>query len=847
MFIFATVIGMVPRKVIAFGTAYNVSTSDTSIEVSKDQRNWQSGGGSFTEYSTVYFRVPASTDTISVKDSNDNEIAYWGVSASGQTASYGFHMPSSDVSISITFATEYKVRTNSTFVEISNDQINWQSEGSFIASSTVYFRVPSRAETISVKDSSNNVIEYWEASVASASGQTVSYGFYMPASDVSISITFATEFIVSTNNPLIEVSTDKENWQSEGSFSEYSTVYFRVPIQAEDLQVTDSQDKSIEIKIEKRRVTVESSNVIYNYYSFKTPSSDVSISIKELFTISVNDSRIEFSIDFQNTWHSEDYYASYNNHVYIRVPSTAESISFKNSNNEDVPFSEYSDPSFPDYSFYWTHMPDSDLIISIYEPYTILLPQIEHISFEFGMRSYDEDGNPVFLSGMFPYDENGNPLCGARKLVLFRYSVEDGYMIRDIDEEDYLSVLFDWSDDGLYCWLRPGDICEQRMPESNMELLIRNPEAIVCIPYTATLYSNGGAIDDTSWQADNLEFKTGFNIESDTIHLPIPTKENCTFAGWYTDPDFSGSPVTCIEKGTIGNVTLYAKWDTETDVGFSGHYLVLDDEICVNFRVDFPENFDPTGCYVEFLASDGEKSIVSYSAAKQVEGSASRDFSFPINALELAEDITATLYYGDGNTKVNTYSAMAYIQDAQVKFANDMRVLNLVNALHAYGYYMQQTDWKDDKPSHKAIPAPSMLLDAGDTNHCALYIDQYEVTKDFNSSGITDAKLSLTLTSKTAINVAVKLDDGVEMISSGYETIDIGGDTYYLFTLAKGIGPKGLGDDRAITITTSTGEAEITASAMAYVDLLFSSDFVTEAEEYALVAYYYYYLAALEY
>ncbi len=53
--------------------------------------------------------------------------------------------------------------------------------------------------------------------------------------------------------------------------------------------------------------------------------------------------------------------------------------------------------------------------------------------------------------------------------------------------------------------------------------------------------------------------------------------------------------------------------------------------------------------------------------------------------------------------------------------------------------------------------------------------------------------------------------------------------------------------DRAITITTSTGEAEITASAMAYVDLLFFSDFVTEAEEYALVAYYYYYLAALEY
>ncbi len=581
MFIFATVIGMVPRKVIAFGTAYNVSTSDTSIEVSKDQRNWQSGGGSFTEYSTVYFRVPASTDTISVKDSNDNEIAYWGFSASGQTASYGFHMPSSDVIISIT------------------------------------------------------------------------------------------------------------------------------------------------------------------------------------------------------------------------MPS-----------------------------------------------YTIVLPQIDHISFEFGMRSYDKEGHPVFLSGTCSYDENGNPMYESGDHVAIYYSVEEGYMIRD---ENELSICYQWSNGGGDILLNPGEIMEMEMPASDVNLIVFFSENIVCIPYTTTLYSNGGVIDDCNWEEDSDIYQTGFNVESDTIQLPIPTKENCTFAGWYTDPDFSGSPVTCIEKGTIGDVTLYAKWDTETDVGFSGHYLVLDDEICVNFRVDFPENFDPTGCYVEFLASDGEKSIVSYSAAKQVEGSASRDFSFPINALELAEDITATVYYGDGNTKVDTYSAMAYIQDAQVKFANDMRVLNLVNALHAYGYYMQQTDWKDDKPSHKAIPAPSMLLDAGDSNHCALYIDQYEVTKDFNSSGITDAKISLTLTSKTAINVAVKLDDGVEMISSGYETIDIDGDTYYLFTLAKGIGPKGLGDDRAITITTSTGEAEITASAMAYVDLLFSSDFVTEAEEYALVAYYYYYLAALEY
>ena len=45
---------------------------------------------------------------------------------------------------------------------------------------------------------------------------------------------------------------------------------------------------------------------------------------------------------------------------------------------------------------------------------------------------------------------------------------------------------------------------------------------------------------------------------TETTKLKNPWKENCTFAGWYTTADFSGTAVT--EIGADFNGTLYAKW-----------------------------------------------------------------------------------------------------------------------------------------------------------------------------------------------------------------------------------------------------------------------------------------------
>ena len=76
------------------------------------------------------------------------------------------------------------------------------------------------------------------------------------------------------------------------------------------------------------------------------------------------------------------------------------------------------------------------------------------------------------------------------------------------------------------------------------------------IPYTITYHLNGGKND-----ADN---SANYTIETKTILLKDAEKEGYTFKGWYNNAACSGSPVTCIEKGSTGNREFWAKWEAVT-------------------------------------------------------------------------------------------------------------------------------------------------------------------------------------------------------------------------------------------------------------------------------------------
>ena len=72
------------------------------------------------------------------------------------------------------------------------------------------------------------------------------------------------------------------------------------------------------------------------------------------------------------------------------------------------------------------------------------------------------------------------------------------------------------------------------------------------INYNINYNLDGGSLPEDA--------KTSFNINSLPYSLPTPTKENCSFMGWYENSDFSGEPILTLSKDLLKNYTLYAKF-----------------------------------------------------------------------------------------------------------------------------------------------------------------------------------------------------------------------------------------------------------------------------------------------
>ena len=62
---------------------------------------------------------------------------------------------------------------------------------------------------------------------------------------------------------------------------------------------------------------------------------------------------------------------------------------------------------------------------------------------------------------------------------------------------------------------------------------------------------------------NNKNNPNSYTITTATITLKNPTRKGYTFAGWYSDANYT-TKVTSIAKGSTGNKTLYAKWTKNT-------------------------------------------------------------------------------------------------------------------------------------------------------------------------------------------------------------------------------------------------------------------------------------------
>ncbi len=84
---------------------------------------------------------------------------------------------------------------------------------------------------------------------------------------------------------------------------------------------------------------------------------------------------------------------------------------------------------------------------------------------------------------------------------------------------------------------------------------------------------------------------TSYNIETETFSLPIPTRENYNFEGWYTSSDFSGSAVTQIVKGSTGDKYYYAKWEVANSIPYFTYTLASDGTVVDYLTPNYEDYF----------------------------------------------------------------------------------------------------------------------------------------------------------------------------------------------------------------------------------------------------------------
>lgn len=295
----------------------------------------------------------------------------------------------------------------------------------------------------------------------------------------------------------------------------------------------------------------------------------------------------------------------------------------------------------------------------------------------------------------------------------------------------------------------------------------------------------------------------------------------------FTMPDFDESPL----------VDVRVLFDAPS---FDNHHrMQLDSEIGVGFKVNTNDAIseEKNAMYVTFSVSDGRTGRMNFADAAK-EKSDEYWFTGYINALELADEITATLHLANGSTITNTYSAMEYFAAVKSAYPDNEELKALVDSLQDYGYYLQHSGWTDGN-EHEAI-ANVLTLNEDDIDEASSAVSGYAFTKNLAGSGIVNAKYSLTFNSKTVIDIYVKPDDGVTILSPYSGTTIIGGETYYVFKTDKIVASR-LNIVQNITVTTSEGEATFSVAPLSYVRSVLNSD-LAEAKKYAVVAFNNYYV-----
>ena len=185
-------------------------------------------------------------------------------------------------------------------------------------------------------------------------------------------------------------------------------------------------------------------------------------------------------------------------------------------------------------------------------------------------------------------------------------------------------------------------------------------------------------------------------------------------------------------------------------------------QIGVIFYVELPEidgvTYTPENCWMEFDVNGDTTTNEPQYFDPATYDAQYNDYHFVcyISSVQMADPITATLYYGDGQKVTHDYSVDEYFNTILDKTSTSQEMRDLANAMKDYGHYMQnylarRNNWEIGT-RHLAMDYAN-LYTSDDIAEVKELVKDYAIVRDTGNSGIAKVEFALELDSETIIDV----------------------------------------------------------------------------------------------
>ena len=344
---------------------------------------------------------------------------------------------------------------------------------------------------------------------------------------------------------------------------------------------------------------------------------------------------------------------------------------------------------------------------------------------------------------------------------------------------------------------------------------------------------------------------------------PFTAPEGKLFAGWAMKGKLeSYAPGDVLDANTYTLTALWKK-SSATKPTFKTHSLVLSGLIGINFFMELPEieGVNYADSYMEFSVSgkDGTVSRDAYDPQERNVTGETYGFTCYVTSIQMADEITATFHFGEGQTVSQTYSVAQYIKDFEAaRDSFDDVTAGAVYAVADYGHFMQkilsQANGWQLGIDHAVIPGVSSTLST-EQNIALLQAEvaDHAFNWQMDNSKIDDVTFDLTLDSSTTLRVFFTLKEDYDGEFTAY--LDNGSENMavrqpngrYLVTIP-GI-PAHLLGHKYMIHGVADGDYFVTLSALTYIDAILSIPEYRQNTEMldAMYALYQYYRAVMDY